>query len=90
MRRYCPACGSFLRQGAITCLECGKRFAGGYKCSVKTVRENTGLGPKEAIERFSGVYKTKTELAYQLGISRNSLYNFIERFNLHSCFEVRK
>ena len=57
---------------------CGRGKQGIYE----KIRKNTGMKPTDAIRSFASVYKTKTEMAYQFGITRNSLYKLMRRFDL--------
>ena len=72
-----------LHPKVVFCTHCGRSFGGGKTPnSVQAIRQNTGMSVKEAVRKFAPVYRTKAEMAYQFGISRNSLYEIIERFNL--------
>lgn len=82
--KKCPACEKRLLKAVVFCTECGHRFSGGHIHNpVMVIRKNMGMSAPEAIRRFAAVFRTKTEMAHQFGVSRNTLYAMINRYELH-------
>jgi hypothetical protein len=89
-RRKCPVCRTPIHVAAAFCIHCKKRFiSGGGISTVEKIRNNCGMGPKEAITRLASVYNKK-DTAYQLGIARGSLDTLLRQYGMDGLDFCRK